>query len=210
MEKIWKKVEKFIDSYCALRFKFEEENRMKETYKFFGSYFSSFMEELIQSFLPTRRRFIMGPLWIEGMEDIEIDGIIIKEESLDSKDGLHRTRWFKPYMISAIFEFKAHGLYGGRKDLNKQIRKLNTIAKRIKKLCDNNNLPCFYITLQERTPKKANSINYKKITLTGLTEWHSFFLYNSDIVEDRRKGRPLRPYKENGLEALIIALKEMD
>ncbi|MHA1323964.1 MAG: hypothetical protein ACTSRL_14345 [Candidatus Helarchaeota archaeon] len=61
-----------------------------------------------------------------------------------------------------------------------------------------------FIALQEWTPK-TGSINYTDMMQTGLTEWHSFFLFHSKLFEEERRGRCLCPYEENGLESSISA-----
>lgn len=75
------------------------------------------------------------------------------------KNAYRDTLYFAPEDIIALFELKARGIFGGRESLHRQLRKIREKFREARQACGNLK-ECFYVSLQERTPKRAGSIDY--------------------------------------------------
>lgn len=80
--------------------------------RFHGHAFASIAMAHIKKQIPLNRYTpVLGPIWIAGLETIEWDGAILRNDLI--KYSL--PNYFAPCGVVAVFEFKSAGVYGLKK-----------------------------------------------------------------------------------------------
>lgn len=161
--------------------------QQKGSNKFRGYVFQEIISKKIERLVGDRYRVHAGPSWIRGIEEVEWDIVILKRQTGEI-DGL--TSYFDVEDIIGLFEVKAHGIYGGRNEVRRKLEKEKEKFKKARRECGSLR-GCFYISLQERKPRRATAINYFQITKDALESvCTTCILFNSDVKERRARSRP--------------------
>lgn len=151
--------------------------------RFIGNLFSDIITRKMERYISSWYKIVVGPLWIRGMEWIEWDGAIIKKGAKEIINKL-----FHPDDIIALFEFKTGGIYGRKHPgKGKTVRDvINDIKEkfRVARKCCSNLKGRFYVSLQERTPKRNDSIDYYGETKKLEPEVVTCILFRSPIEKE--------------------------
>ena len=124
--------------------------------KFIGDYFVRAIIEFLSKEIPKSYQVTEPNSYITGFP-VEYDLLIIKKGSKPEK----YTRSFDPKDVHLGMELKMNGIYGSRKDLEKNNQKVKNTFDIVKK--EHSHINFVYLTFSEVTnPKRAGSIDYLK------------------------------------------------
>ena len=125
--------------------------------KFIGDYFCRVVKCFLGKEIPKSYQVTEPNAYITGFP-VEYDLLIIKKGSKPEK----YTRSFDPKDVYLGMELKMNGIYGSRKDLEKNNKKVKKTFDIVKK--EHSHINFVYLTFSEVTnPKRAGSIDYLKI-----------------------------------------------
>ena len=125
--------------------------------KFIGDYFVRVIIEFLSKEIPEGYQITMPNAYITGFP-VEYDLLIIMKGSKPEK----YTRSFDPKDVHLGMELKMNGIYGSRKDLEKNNQKVKNTFDIVKK--EHSHINFVYLTFSEVTnPKRKGSIDYLEI-----------------------------------------------
>ena len=125
--------------------------------KFIGDYFVRVIIEFLSKEIPKSYQVTEPNSYITGFP-VEYDLLIIKKGSKPEK----YTRSFDPKDVHLGMELKMNGIYGSRKDLEKNNQKVKNTFDIVKK--EHSHINFVYLTFSEVTnPKRKGSIDYLEI-----------------------------------------------
>ncbi len=120
--------------------------------------------------------------YIEGFST-EFDLLIVSKEA---KTTEQYNNAYDPKDVKFGIEIKAHGVFGGRKELKKAIQRIKSNFEEVKNSFPHINF--LYFTFEEvMTPKRKTSINYLTETINHLNPYEVFCLRDSrdpDIIRE--------------------------
>ena len=124
--------------------------------KFIGDYFCRVVKCFLGKEIPKSYQVTEPNAYITGFP-VEYDLLIIMKGSKPEK----YTRSFDPKDVRLGMELKMNGIYGSRKDLEKNNQKVKNTFDIVKK--EHSHINFVYLTFSEVTnPKRAGSIDYLK------------------------------------------------
>ncbi len=124
--------------------------------KFIGDYFCRVVKCFLGKEIPKNYQVTEPNAYITGFP-VEYDLLIIKKGSKPEK----YTRSFDPKDVYLGMELKMNGIYGSKKDLEKNNKKVKNTFDIVKK--EHSHINFVYLTFSEVTnPKRAGSIDYLK------------------------------------------------
>jgi len=122
--------------------------------KFIGDYFVRVIIEFLSKEIPKSYQVTEPNSYITGFP-VEYDLLIVMKGSKPEK----YTRSFDPKDVRLGMELKMNGIYGSRKDLEKNNQKVKNTFDIVKK--EHSHINFVYLTFSEVTnPKRAGSIDY--------------------------------------------------
>ena len=125
--------------------------------KFIGDYFVRVIIEFLSEKIPKEYKITKPNAFITG-HPIEYDLLIV---NMDSEPESY-THSFDPKDVHLGMELKMNGIYGSRKDLEKNNQKVKNTFDIVKK--EHSHINFVYLTFSEVTnPNRAGSIDYLKI-----------------------------------------------
>ena len=125
--------------------------------KFIGDYFVRVIIEFLSEKIPKEYKITKPNAFITGYP-IEYDLLIV---NMDSEPESF-THSFDPKDVHLGMELKMNGIYGSRKDLEKNNQKVKNTFDIVKK--EHSHINFVYLTFSEVTnPKRAGSIDYLEI-----------------------------------------------
>ena len=125
--------------------------------KFIGDYFVRVIIQFLSKEIPKSYQVTEPNAYITGFP-VEFDLLII---NMDSEPESY-TQSFDPKDVHLGIELKMNGIYGSRKDLEKNNQKVKNTFDIVKK--EHPHINFVYLTFSEVTkPKRAGSIDYLKI-----------------------------------------------
>lgn len=188
---------KILSTFLSIKNDLEKPPKRKSNSAFKGHLFAKLLFHNIKEYISRQYALVEGPLWIHGIEWIEWDGAVIKNINNNSFSR------YNPNDIVTLFEIKARGIYGGEKDARKALERIRDNFDLAKGHCPNLK-QCIYVTLQERTPKRENSIDYFESTKKILeADYLAIALFTSPGKNEKPKPYP------GEWDHLIEALKEL-
>ena len=125
--------------------------------KFIGDYFVRVIIEFLSKEIPEGYQITKPNAYITGYP-IEYDLLIVNTDS----EPESFTHSFDPKDVHLGMELKMNGIYGSRKDLEKNNQKVKNTFDIVKK--EHSHINFVYLTFSEATnPKRTGSIDYLKI-----------------------------------------------
>ena len=191
-----------LNEFLSIYNRLTKPPRRKSNKGFIGNLFSEIIANKMERYLSPEHKIVHGPLWIGGFEWIEWDGAIIKKAAEEIFP-----KFFHSEDIIALFELKTRGIYGRKhpgkgKTVQEVIDNIKKNFCLAKERCTTLKR-CFYVSLQERTPKRKDSIKYYKETKKLEPEVVTCILFHSPI-----KKAPRIPYP-NEWNRLVTELKRL-
>lgn len=166
--------------------------RGKSWKKYFGDVCCRIFREFLLKEIPEKYKISYPNAYIVGFPT-EFDLLILDGDAKPEK----YTNAFKPEKVKFVLEIKAHGLFGGSRDLEKEIKKIKEKFESINKIYPF--IDFVYITYQEVAfPKRIDSIHYLDKTRELLDPYKVFCL------KDSRTGKKI----EGEWEKLICYLNQ--
>lgn len=175
-EKPYEILSEFLSIYTRL----SKPSKGKSNKGFVGNLFAEILTKKMRKYVSSEYKITVGPLWISGLEWIEWDAAVITQATPKTFDRL-----FDSKDIVALFELKTRGIYGRKhpdkgKTVQQVIRSIEENFCLAKKHCsDLKN--CFYVSLQERSPKRKGSIDYYRETKKLEPEIVTCILFQSPL-----------------------------
>lgn len=141
--------------------------------KFYGDVCVRIFREFISKEIPPRYVLSSPNAYIVNFPT-EFDLLVVNKDT----NPIKYTNMYYPKDVKIGFEIKAHGIFGGRKDLEKYIRNIKDTFDAVK-----NRYPHIdfgYLTYEEVVfPKRKNSIRYLEETVRILEPYKVFCLRDS-------------------------------
>ncbi len=145
----------------------------REWNKFYGDTVCRIFMDFISKELDDQYRIVGPNAYISGFAT-EFDILIVDTFA----NPIEFTHSFRPQEVKCGIESKAHGIFGGRSDIENELGKIKDNFLRVNK--EQAHILFLYLTYEEVAyPKKESSINYLKETAKVLTPYEVFCLKDS-------------------------------
>ena len=145
----------------------------REWNKFYGDTVCRIFMDFISKEFNSQHRIVGPNAYISGFPT-EFDILIVDAFA----EPIGFTHSFRPQEVKCGIESKAHGIFGGRNDIENNVGKIKDSFLKVNK--EHSHILFLYLTYEEVAyPKKESSINYLRETSRVLAPYEVFCLKDS-------------------------------